>query len=135
MDWLFASLKAEYGVIAALVVLFLLREFWPAIRDRFFPALAELHRERQKDAKEERDAKRTADREFYAMLFNLIQQNTIAFTELKVVVQGVSQSLTALNEAVADTNEDLAAIFAHLKKERPSRNGKTAKGEGQVQGP
>lgn len=129
MEW-FGQVAQQYGIVAALAFLFLFREFWPAIRDRFFPALTEIHRQRQADAKEERAAQRKADSEFYSMLFNLIQQNTIAFTELKGVVQGVSTNLTTLSEAMADTNEDLAAIFEHLKKQRPSREKEKAKAGG-----
>lgn len=110
-------LVAEHGSLVALLLYFAYREGWPFVRDRLWPTYAASQA-----------SERAAQQRLTERLFTLIEENTRAATGLQLTLQHIANQLTQQTQALADLNEDVAGLFAHVGKARPSRSRKAAEG-------
>lgn len=102
-------MTSEYAVYSALG-LWLLRELWPFVKDRLYPDLAA-----------ERKAILSRNREREDRVFEAFQANTTAIVELKTTMSTINDQQREMVVAVRELNEDVAGLYGHLQKPRPSR--------------
>lgn len=98
----FTFLLATYGPWLALAVVYLLPRL-----DKLVPWLAQ-----------ERKVQREADQKREERLIKLLEQNTVAFTDLRASVSALDATLREVRTDLRDVREDVARIYVQLDLEK-----------------
>lgn len=99
----FDLLLTTYGPWVALFLLYVL----PLFRDRLFPWLAR-----------EREAQRELEQQREERLLRLLEQNTVAFTDLRASVAALDATLREVRTDLREVREDVARIYVQLDLEK-----------------
>jgi hypothetical protein len=115
----FFSLLRDYGWIGVLIWLAAM-QVWPWFRDKVYPDLAAA---RTKAAFERAELQRQLVEEAHRRedrAWSALASNTTAIVSLQTTLAQMDSTLRIQSQALGELSNDVAALYAHLRANRPS---------------
>lgn len=133
LDFATVAAYGPYVIIAWLLFSFVERVAWPFFVKQVWPqwskrARAEAEARRKAEEAEEDERRRREDR-----LFHVLEANTRALASLETTLEAMSAQFTAQlarqSEIIHAQGLDIAGLYGHLQKPRPSQQRKAAESD------